>query len=490
MLSCFPSNHPQQTASILAEGLRRTVKQLPFLSGHIYENETDEQRYSWISWSDEDADVVFEEIEEEGLPSYAELAAAGMPLHNIEHRFLPSTANKPDGGRPRRSGMPALVASYVALKGGLVVCLGTHHHLCDGTGRAMLYNAWARNTAGTSPPVLLDAHEPLTRFQRVFDTLNLEEGLTNDNPFPDPGTEVSKILEQTTAQPQSSGVPENIPEPPAVATKLLTFDLKHLEALREALVNAQGLSVRPSIVVVLSSLLWCLVSQARFKCVTRPLVSDADRMAQKDSSENISSMLLLAANVRGVYPPDSPLHASGTFLGNMAAGAISFLSMSKLASGNDLVLTGRPHSHPLSYPSVLPEVVQAIQAALASALTVSAATSRLRRAIPAPDARVLRLPAQQGFGTNKLIVSSWANFSLYPDFGPDVGRPEFARVPLSRDARLDGTLTVLPRKRWLKEVSSETFGEVLETVFRLRSDDMDCVLENKSLKGFLSRAPV
>ena len=403
-----------------------------------------------------------------------------MPLHELGHEVRP-TALKEFMQRKRH---PALVVSYTKINGGLIVLLAPYHHVMDGRGRELVFDLWARNTRqlannqagyGEVNESLIGSDEPLTRNKRlkqaVISTIPLDRLTSTLNKFMTEHPTITSIYESKSKLPPSSA-----PGPPA-QRKLFRFSATKLSELRTSL---RSHTCHPSFTLntLLIALLWQIVSSIRLARLKR------DDPGSETDLENLVSELIMAVDPRSRFYSEGLLEKD-SWLGNLAIPMIPkpALAFSKLGTAQDL----EDGSFNISISSILPKVIDDLTDGICnmSPQTVAKYVLETESCIPSnpPSAmasenkfsyRSLR-DMRALFNGLSFTVTAWSNFKFYPDFGPDVGRPEFLRV--AGQGAFDGVAIFLPRKR-----ESEGWSEVevdgFEVVLSLREDDMKVFHEN------------
>ena len=393
----------------------------------------------------------------------------------------------------QRKRHPALIVSYTKIDGGLIVLLAPYHYVMDGGGRELLFDLWARNTRQLSnskggdeeivvTEALLGSDEPLTRNKRLKQAVVsavTSDGLTSaPNKFTIENSTITSIYDSKSKLP-----PPSAPPPPA-QRKLFRFSVTMLSELRTSL---RSHTCQPNFTLntILTALLWQIISSirlARLKHNSSGSESELDKLV---------SELIMAVNPRsGFY--SKGLLEKDSWLGNLAIPMIPkpTLAFSKLGTAQEL----DDGSLNIPISSILPKVIDEITDGIRnmSPQTVAKYVLETESGIPLNPAsttvsassfsyRSLR-DMRALFNGLSFTVTAWSNFKFYPDFGPDVGRPEFLRV--AGQGASDGVSIFLPRKR---ESDGWDVAEVdaFEVVLSLREDDMKVFQENEIVKALL-----
>ena len=461
---CFRIANADQAIRTLRTGLDRTVRQLPFLSGQVYQSSEPRHQHT-IDWSDDEPCVVLEEVTPPGLPSYDELAEQNMLLHLLDQDLRPLEVRTFGD----RSSHTALAMSYTRLHGGLIVTICNHHRLMDGAGRQLLYQILARNARGEATSIALDPTEPLTRIKRFADLVGTVEEETTTRTDPMKAFSGNTTL---AAAPQPATV-----EAPALTSKFLCFSASKLKQLAQEL---QGDSqVNYSTNTACSALLWYIVTRERALRMQRAQ-SDLD-LSQE------STVMVLATNMRKHFTTERVLDKD-TWLGNLVTGTTPPPSMSLNVFTDQHSVASAHSGHTI--PQCLPRIAQAIALSIAS--TSAESFRKAMGPIVAKSASVdfdfrsvLREGARAGVGGLTFYVTNWAGFDFYQNFGPGLGKPEFLRAGVGG---INGLCVMLPRKygdEW-----SEVERGTLEVMLFLREDDMKEVEKSELLSQFLRTAPL
>ena len=448
----FSTSDPDSAVQSLKDGVQKTVEQLPFLSGKIYNTTEDGRSYTVISWSDETPHVELEDITASDMPTYAELEQKHVPLSLLGHNLRPLESRDPKKF-PRLS---ALASSYAKLDGGLIWTIAMHHQLMDGGGIDILFDILARNTRGEKVLNTIDPLEPLGRKDKFEAMIN--QVTTQDSPLPSIPT-----LTQPTFESQTRDTP--------FATLLFRFSIKALDKLRDELVSQT--TEKASINTIISALLWYVVSRTQIKRLK-------ETEKELDISQ-ISSMLLLSKGMRG------PFMGTGN-IGNEAwIGNSNMMCMPPAVVPYSWLDAPVKEQH--AFPDVLPKI--------ADLITQSVATTSLEL-VAGFLKQIIKSSYEAGFDFTSLlndtplyrpqnfVSTSTSAFQFYPNFGPKLGRPKFVR-PLA--ASLDGVsgAVIVPRKR--ADHWSEEEKNTLEIMMGLDERDVDTIVHNEWLRPLLLSDP-
>ena len=408
---CFPSEDPHETVKLLREGLRRTVQQLPYLAGRV--SRGNEQGFTTLSWTDGD-EVELQEPDGTGLPSWAELAASRMCLHELNHEFRPKGIISREYVEKPGDSFPAMLAACTIVEGGVILCWSCHHHMVGGVAHVALLHRWANNTGGIAGELdaEYDAFAPLRRFEQVSEAL----GLKTAKPPPTAGTTKPTL----SASPASgSATAKSGPtEKPfiSITNRIFTVRIQQVDALREA-IKAESGKGRPSRAVTLAAMMWCIITQIREQRKTTAQVNGSPA----------PTTLLMPVPADALFDQGTVVK-SRNFIGNLLTAANTTETIANIAAKNPT-----PGEKP--YPSTMAHAIQRVSTSLAVALSPKFISGVLQQICSLPDVRLLSTASSRG--SNDLLVTAWLSFPVFPDFGPGVGRPTFLR-PATEAARGGG----------------------------------------------------
>ena len=468
-----PCADPETTLSALQAGLDRTIEQLPFLSGRLYEDAENHDRTS-IVWNNNKPSMVWEEVDGRGLPSYQHLAKQNMPLHDLEHDFLPNSIKQSVTQRTK----PALVAGYTKLEGGLIVLLAPHHHVMDGGGTQLLFDLWATNSrtlaqgstnmAVRSP---VGADEPLMRSDRLRKALLTSVGSSSNDASPTMSSAGDRPA--ISAYDSHSQPPPSASVPASVTHKLFRFSITKLSALRSSL-RSHTANGDFSLDTLLTALIWQTVSDIRLKRFIRTAP------ALESEIFDLVAELVLAVDPRRRFEAQALLDRDEPWLGNLALPMLPkpYLPFSELAKQEPSLRLNIGEDRSVHANPVLIRVINTITKGISEmtpdniAVYVLDKEQRIADETAKADSnfsyRSLR-DMRNLFNGLTLTVTAWSNFKYYPDFGPGVGRPEFLRI--AKTHSFDGGAIILPRKRAVDGWRAEEV-DVKEVILTLREDDM------------------
>ena len=483
-----PCADTETTLSALQAGLSRTIEQLPFLAGMVYEDSKDCDRSSMI-WNTDNLSMTWEEVDGRGLPSYQQLAKQNMPLHDLEHDFLPSAIKQ----STTQTMKPALIASYTKIEGGLILLLAPHHHVMDGGGRQLLFDLWARYTPVIAPgPTTMPVETPIRADEPFMRSHRLQEALLKATGSPrgdaSPTLSSAGVSPAISAFSQSkSQLPPSASVPASVTRRLFRFNITELSALRSS-IQSHTASPEFSLNTLLAALIWQTVSEIRFGRFVRT------EPALESEITSLTAELVMAVDPRRWFEAQGLLDKEVPWLGNLATAITPkpCLPFSELAIAQGRLLhldLGQDGSIPIN--PVLPTVIDTLTRGISEMTPANIAKylldteHRIAGEIAKPDAnfsyRSLR-DMSHLFNGLTLTVTAWSNFNYYPYFGPNVGRPEFVRI--ANTYSFDGVVVLLPRKRAADGWTAEEV-DVMEVFMCLREDDMKVFEENETILKLL-----
>lgn len=430
-LLTFPTTSVASIIQRLQPGLDLTAKQVPWISGRLFQANSgpDGAPNIEVRW---DADDKGPEVVDMGTiaESYEAMAEKGM---------LPETL--PAGawlvaGLPEEmtetSGPKAFVAGLFRFADhrGVGLCIGVHHNCVDGTGFSELVGLWAQNMAGENSVGL-----HLTgRRDRLSEALS---GLRD--------VEASSLEALLASHPEYSMAPPTFPSSfPACTSKLFTISVAHIQAHAKESAGHESQSIN----TLLSGLLWSCVTRARLQG------SEAASLFAK-------SRMAMAVNGRPRIASDfSP--SQEPYLGNIVLYALSEMSSEDLFSAG------------MDANGKFDRVCSAITTSSAPTKVDSDYVAEVYELVnKAKDYRGIFV-GWDLFQSRDLTITSWANLDFYAmDFGDGLGRPEFLRFPYTE---ADGVCIILPRRR----ASTEGVSEIIEVVVMLRKDNM-AILEKDNV---------
>ncbi|KAK3313767.1 hypothetical protein B0H66DRAFT_360594 [Apodospora peruviana] len=444
-----------EVAQILQPGLDRLVKQLPWLAGRVFTNSPSSSSGGKgtpeIRWNEDTTSIV--KLIDKGTTSasYDASSSKGMPPPALPTDTWPVASMVDD--YPPATGAPVFAASlfrFVDGQGvGLCVCI--HHYAVDATAMGEIIRLWAQNVTAEPDRAAAAAASPW--LSSVDRTTRLREAVA---PFLAKASATSTD-EIYARHPEYSPSPPVVPDPPfpECAFKLFKIPITRLNGWKYLCKSRMSsVGALPTTNTLVSGIMWSAITRARM----RRDASLADQVSQ----------LNLAVNAR------PRIREEGfPYLGNAVLIAPSRLPVRELCP-------------PLSSAGGEEEEEDAFVNACE---VIGASTRRI-------DARYVAEVYSLGartedystiyagwdlFGARDLTITSWASLDLYEtEFGEELGRPEFVRVPPSE---IGGICGVLPRRRAGRR-DGNGVGEVLEVIVTLWTDDMTALVEDETWKKF------
>jgi hypothetical protein len=436
-----------QTAAIdtLRSSLEATCSQLPYLKGRV--NAQQGGRLA-ISWSEQDATPHFQEIgRPSDIPSYVQLKQDFLPLHHLPESLCPVAgvvaASFPDGNAP------AIAASYTCFEGGLLVCLCVHHSVMDGTGTGQLISLWGKHASGVfheQPIPLPDPDEPRHRLDRLKAAMSLGDK--------DLGFESLRKLHPEYTDVLLTQVPPNSP----CTSKIFTFTVQKLKIA--------ATECKTSVNNILCAIIWSCIS------TVRSIRWQKEANTSNDDILHTKSKLGMALNGRARIGQSFADAARRPYIGNVSLYCVTSFDLE--------LLTQLGHSASLGAQWAISDTFASIVQAISTSITRidrNFISEVITLAEQAPNMQSL-LPGWNFFNGPDLTITSWANLDTYTvDFGPELGTPDFVRVP---HLQIDGLNIVLPRRR-------NSVSESIEVVVILRDDDM-AELEHNAMWRYWTKA--
>ncbi|KAK0720093.1 transferase family-domain-containing protein [Lasiosphaeris hirsuta] len=457
----FESDDPIAAVNNLKAGLKGLTSQLPYLKGSISAPKQPAARgrlaITWSPSTDKDLPLpsmpasVGRSTPSGGfvVPSFKQLKDEHAPNHYFHDDFDEILALRAaELGEPK-SGSPVFLACYSVIEGGVVLGLGAHHSVLDGTGQDELVRIWAQCTRGEAPDVTTAplGDEPLHRDEMFASAVAGAAGPRE--------LDVHELLErhpEFTLKNKERGGLKLGPDMPLGRAHVFGFDGSKLEEARAALRASHGGSVELwwlTLNNIICAILW--------KCITRA------RAARREGGLGApTSKMGLAVNGRsrlgGVF-------TERPFLGNVNMAGTAELPASVLGS------TG---STPMDLSHLLPAIENIAVAIKRVTPTHIGEMFSLYNQVPDVSAVWSTLDTVHG---PDLSVTSWANMGLYGyDFGPALKKPEFMR---GADFSYDGLLCILPRKRLPpNQVGEQGAVERIEVTTMLNVEDIAALLKD------------
>ncbi|KIW83106.1 hypothetical protein Z517_02350 [Fonsecaea pedrosoi CBS 271.37] len=417
--------------------LNDTAQQIPWLNGRVVTTESAAMKPSLeLRWHSEDGSPTLHDLG--SIPmSYDSAAADGMipnalpagiwPLQDVDN-----VAFLKDGAQAFSTGIFRFGDGQGV---GLTICI--HHNVTDAQGFTDLVRLWVSNLTGSGLRFSSDS-----RLDRLSKVLTSELTVAND-----------QSLEALFARhAEYSQLPPSLPsEFPSCTSKLFAIPAAQAEASKKLLRNYTTKIHTTN--TIICALIWSTITRIR-------------NQRQPPASGN--TRLAMAVNGRRCLGEDfsSP---TNPYIGN-----IVLYSLAKL-SKQDLNITQQ----------------ESIQNFARICDTIAASNSRDKincRHIAETYSLITRVKDYQSIfigwdplAGHDLTITSWADVGLYDiDFGPELGKPSFIRIP---GAQADGVCIILPRKRLNRDDADK---DIVEVLLMLRKDDMETLEKDSIWKGITS----
>ncbi|KAH8680092.1 transferase family-domain-containing protein [Tricladium varicosporioides] len=416
----------------LQQTLDITSKQIPWICGRVFPSSLSSAGQSSleIRWG------VVEEtptIRDKGSieASYKALIAGGLPLTAIPANVWPLSGYIDDA--LYAAGAPVFGASLFRFgdNQGVGLCVCIHHQVVDAGGLAEVLRLWIRNIAGSELP-----YEIGDRFGRLSKALSSDLAVVSSQ-------SLDSLLE---AHPEYSIAPPALPsEFPPCISKVFAIPMTWIDEIKERL--CKHTEIVPTTNTILCAFLWYIVTRIR---------------TQRDAalSPNETSRLAMAVNGRRRISQQFSTSQHPYF------GNIILYSVGQLTIG-DLTASERELVHGLA--RICDAITRSNSPTIINSRHIAQVYSLVERV---DDYRSISI-GWDAFSGRDLTITSWADLELYDmDFGPELGKPNFVRIPYTE---ADGVCIVLPRKR--AGISVKPSSDVVEIVVMLRRDDM------KALEG-------
>jgi hypothetical protein len=464
LLFPVPAHGHEAAARSLRASLQQTLADLPYLQGSVTVAPESGNRLQ-AEWphagggrdpatAADAAARLFRELQAPvGFPSLAALRRDRAPLHHFVAALSPVLV-VPDHSADAPAPPPAFAASYTRLRGGLLLCACVHHALMDGTGVGELVRLWARNAAAVDAAGGPEEHwrrpaanEPTLRGNYLRIGCKPVEGVA--------GMSYAELQWRHPEYKLRSDEPPASPAaPPDFSSKLFAFPIGKINAAKEELRRLPGLESLTAF-NILSAVLWSSITRVR----ARRLQTLLSHRVKLGFAVNGRKHLGDCFNV----PP---------YLGNVNMFGMASLSVSDLFAAARCTADGSDEE---SLEPLIPVI-----ASISGAIARISATHIAEVALfvdKTPDVTDIN-PGWESKDALDLSMTSWADMPLYNcDFGNDVGRPEFVRVPF---AKFDGLVTILPRRR----VDGDE--EMIDVVLFLRADDIRALEKYEPWKWWTS----
>lgn len=433
-----PTGSMQQTTQILQCGLDKLAKEVGWISGKIHPVPSTPGGASSleIRWDSNNTPTLIDwgSI----TTSYRSASSHGMLAEAIPSDVWPLPGMIDD--TLFTAGAPVFGASIFRFADegvGLCVCL--HHNAVDATGVSEILRLWSQNI--TDPGFTL-SNSPESRSERFAQALSLNLQKTSSMTPDD-------ILSR---HPEYSSIPPTLPEGfPACRSKMFTISIHWVDILKELMRKYTSTTLTTN--TVICALIWAAVTRVRIRSNTS-LAAEKVRLAtavngRRRISETFST-------------PESP------FLGNAVFYSLSSLSAGTLAGTDEAPV------------STLAQVCEKIADSQSDSVINSRHIAEVYRLVDLmEDCTKSLFVGWDLFRSRDLTITSWADIDLYGmDFGEDIGKPKYVRLPCME---ADGVAIILPRRRALAH-------EVLEVIVMLRNEHMDALERDTMWQTLLSKS--
>lgn len=410
---------------MLQNGLSETVKQMPFLSGRVYEGRGARNEVEVLFRR---GDNVKLRIRDDPMVSYAELREKKLPPSMLKDEVLSPMPNMPD---PAKKWQPVIAAQATFVKGGVFLCLCFHHSVGDGVGFGTFVQLLGKNCSGV--------HD--RRFDKVASDNMARENLFQniDSTMIKRGHEYHEYKIQDPKK--IAPLDPNCLEIPSCSARLFYFSASSLRKLKTD-ASPKDSNKWISTHDALGALAWRCISKAR----------------SNGNDPQATTKLVVPVNCR----PHIKSHLPDLYIGNTSVCALPELRYSTaIKAGLDILA-----SH-------IREGTKTINEAYILGLIEHIKKGK-------GDLNRIK-PAMQSFLGNDITYVSWTDFPVYDvDFGPLLGKPEWFRCPYRA---LDGVVKVLPRRKGIRPGSEE---EGLEVNIELNTDAMEKLLRDPLWNTFAS----
>lgn len=447
--TCRTASH-SAVVGALRKGFKATCSQMPYLNGRVQSTEQQGGRLA-ISWSEHDPPPEFRLVgypSDCRIPEYTQLKRNGLHLNHLPQSLCPVAGwvatSFPDGNAP------VLAARYTPLVDGILVCLCVHHNVVDGTGLGKIIESWGKNTKGLLPEPLPEAEEPQHRLERLKACES--PGVSNLPPSVDnKGYTFESLL---ALHPEySHAALSSAPRVSLCTSRIFPFPVEKLKTA--------AIRHNTSVNNVLCAIIWCCIS------TVRSIRWEKEVGAATEKLVHTVSKLGMAVNGRARLGESFESAGARPYLGNVNLYSMTTLDMDCLFQFGNTA----PPEVPTPLIETLKPVVDAISASI-NRIDYQFISEVISLADLAPNIQALR-PGWDFLNGPDLTITSWANLDTYSvDFGPQLGSPDFVRVPY---AEVDGLNIVLPRRRASK-------AEIIEVVVMLRQDDIAGLQRNAMWK--------
>ncbi len=411
-------------------GLRQLARLVPYIKGNVSKQIDNGNRLALLWFNDPiPPRLAVPTANPASLPSFRRLESTNAPAHHFQNAFTSISVV------PFDIGSPVFMASHIQLNGGMIISLCVHHGVMDDNGVAELVQLWASCCRGEAESEA-DPIEPLGRTRALEDASGLHELPKN------PSISALVSTHPEYAMKNATSLSQPLPNPiPRSTSKIFTFSTIKLGQVINVLRSASNPDIDPNVLTInniLAALLWSYVTRVR---LTRKR-----RTWQSDSSLPATSKLGSIVDGRTVLGDE---FSAGRFFGNTSLNALCEAELTTLESASKFQCYRADASGPLipdgSDPWVTYNFGSVIEslAAAAERVTKRHVAELLQLCDKVTDIENIR-PAWQSFHTMDLALMTWLDQGIYEaDFGGEVGKPKFVRVPY---AEADGLVIVLPRR--------------------------------------------
>ena len=418
-----------QVIETLQNGLSQTVKQMPFLSGKVYEGRGTRNEVEVLFRAGDSVEL---RIRDGLTRPYTELRGKQLPPSILRDELLSPMPNMPD---PSKNWQPVMAAQATFIEGGLFLCLCLSHSVVDGVGFGSFVQLLGKNCSRAPDfdyRFAKVASENLAReklFQNI-DSTKIKRGHDYDE---------YKIQNPNKIAP----LDPRSPEIPPFSARLFFFSASSLKKLK-AEASPKDSNSWVSTHDALGALAWQCISRAR----------------SNGNDPPGTSKLVIPINCR----PRLKKHLPDLYMGNTSICALPELKYSTLTKAS----LGFLASHIREGTKMIDEAY------------VLGLIEHIKRG--KGDLNRIK-PAMQSFLGNDITYVSWTDFPVYDaDFGPLLGKPDWFRCPYRA---LDGVVKILPRRTGPRPGSEE---EGLEVNIELNTDAMERLLRDPTWNAFTKEA--
>ncbi|QKX62348.1 uncharacterized protein TRUGW13939_09507 [Talaromyces rugulosus] len=426
--------NPEKAFEVLQKGLRRTFKQLPWLSGKVcvQSRATTGCRPGQLEIQYDEADFEGDgplrqlhlnrlDPEEIGV-GYEDLQESGFPLDGFEDEqlttaeILPKLANSPD----------CFSAQANFLPGACLLVAGTQHAACDGTSYFDVWRIWAGNCdALQQPGAPFTASPPTESSDRaILDRIWENEGTGTPMPLVKPESWSLLDIQRPGAPKLEAAESLKILSDDAMQAAVFYISSENFSALQKHC--NEDSSVRISGNDALSALIWRCMLKAKRKAAL-----DGGRASTTEASlSSIQGRLFMTLDARPDISQNLPL----MYLGNLSVINVCSEPLSRLTAPNTSLGTVAQ--------TIRSVVDKATREALMDAYTLAREIDDLNK---------IRLNRGHTPNSFDMVLSS---LLMYPvegvSWGGEVfangGRPEAVRPLMRRFNRASQVCFVMPRK--------------------------------------------